>query len=245
MINDVVATLDGGFLVTHMMTKSDNEMATFGEYIKGNLLGSDTGYVISWNLTDGFGQLVNSGGIVSNGIQISDDGKTVFVNYSNGELRRINRLTGNIEASNDTLPPLDNATWTPDGRLLLAGGSQNPVDMVAIMMNCTNLEAGTCPANHVILSADPHTLEAEIIYEGGAGTPGGTDNVATMSELASFLLSFLSNVFVDPATMPEFLRVFVNLNPISLTATSMRGLLQGNIVFGDTILLRLCLRVPS
>jgi hypothetical protein len=188
MINDVVATPDDGFLVTHMMTKSDNEMATFGEYIKGNVLGSDTGYVISWNPTDGFAQLANSSGIVPNGIQISDDGEIVFVNYSNGELRRINRLTGEIEARNDTLPPLDNATWAPNGRLILAGGSQNPVDMVAMMMNCTNLEAGTCPASHVILSVDPDTLASEVIYEGGPDTPGGAGTVGLEVSDGSLLI---------------------------------------------------------
>jgi hypothetical protein len=174
MINDVVATPDGGFLVTHMM---DNNEAMFLEFIKGNLLGQDTGHVISWSPSEGFGKLTNSEGIVPNGIQISGDAEHVFVNYSNGELRRINRLTGESEASNDSLPPLDNATWTLDGQLLLAGGSENMLDMMAIMAVCMGLESGTCPVAHTIVKVDPETLHAKVIYEGGPGTPGGTGTV--------------------------------------------------------------------
>jgi hypothetical protein len=110
------------------------------------------------------------------------------VNYSNGELRRINRLNGEIEASTDTLPPLDNATWTPDGRLLLAGGSQNFLDMMTIMMNCANLESGTCPASHVIIAVDPDTLEHEVVYEGGPDTPGGTGTVGLQVSDGSVLI---------------------------------------------------------
>lgn len=43
-----------------------------------------------------------------------------------------------------------------------------------------------------------------------------------------FPLTFLSNVFVDPATLPSVLRAFVDVNPISLLATASRGLMEGN-----------------
>jgi ABC-2 type transport system permease protein len=40
-----------------------------------------------------------------------------------------------------------------------------------------------------------------------------------------FPLVFASNLMVDPATMPGWLRLFVDVNPISLMATAMRGLM--------------------
>jgi ABC-2 type transport system permease protein len=43
-----------------------------------------------------------------------------------------------------------------------------------------------------------------------------------------FPLTFLSNVFVDPATLPPVLEAFVNVNPISILATASRGLMEGN-----------------
>ena len=51
--------------------------------------------------------------------------------------------------------------------------------------------------------------------------------------MAIFPLTFLSNVFVDPATLPSVLRAFVDVNPISLLATASRGLMDGTAASGD------------
>lgn len=48
-----------------------------------------------------------------------------------------------------------------------------------------------------------------------------------------FPLTFLSNVFVDPETLPSVLRAFVDVNPISLLATASRGLMDGTARAGD------------
>jgi ABC-2 type transport system permease protein len=40
-----------------------------------------------------------------------------------------------------------------------------------------------------------------------------------------FPLVFASNIMVDPATMPSWLRAFVGVNPVSLMATAIRGLM--------------------
>jgi ABC-2 type transport system permease protein len=42
-----------------------------------------------------------------------------------------------------------------------------------------------------------------------------------------FPLTFLSNVFVDPATLPGPLEAFVDVNPISVLATASRSLMAG------------------
>ena len=51
-----------------------------------------------------------------------------------------------------------------------------------------------------------------------------------------FPLTFLSNVFVDPATLPSALRAFVDVNPISTLATTSRGLMNGNAEAGDLLI---------
>jgi ABC-2 type transport system permease protein len=48
-----------------------------------------------------------------------------------------------------------------------------------------------------------------------------------------FPLTFLSNVFVDPATLPSVLEAFVNVNPISFLADASRGLMQGGVEATD------------
>jgi ABC-2 type transport system permease protein len=59
-----------------------------------------------------------------------------------------------------------------------------------------------------------------------------------------FPLTFLSNVFVPPETLPSALEAFVDVNPISILATASRGLMAGNadgsdiaIVLGVAVLL--------
>lgn len=42
-----------------------------------------------------------------------------------------------------------------------------------------------------------------------------------------FPLVFASNIMVDPATMPGWLRAFVNVNPVTLMTTAVRGLMNG------------------
>ena len=48
-----------------------------------------------------------------------------------------------------------------------------------------------------------------------------------------FPLTFLSNVFVEPETLPAGLEAFVEVNPISILATASRGLMAGNASGGD------------
>lgn len=189
MLNAVVATPNGGFLVTHMMPKWGGAFGQFAELLKANVLGIEGGYVLAWQSDKGFQRLANSEGAVANGIAITPDGETVFVNYSmTGELRRINRHTGIVEASNPSLPPLDNVTWTPDGQLLVAGGLADSFLEMLAMMSCSNLEAGTCPGAFAILAVDPMTLESETIYEGGPSTPSGAGTVGLRVRDGSLLI---------------------------------------------------------
>jgi ABC-2 type transport system permease protein len=48
-----------------------------------------------------------------------------------------------------------------------------------------------------------------------------------------FPVTFLSNVFVEPETLPRALEAFVNVNPVSVLATASRGLMEGNADVGD------------
>ena len=43
-----------------------------------------------------------------------------------------------------------------------------------------------------------------------------------------FPLTFLSNVYVDPETLPSGLEAFVNANPVSFLVSACRGLMEGN-----------------
>jgi ABC-2 type transport system permease protein len=55
------------------------------------------------------------------------------------------------------------------------------------------------------------------------------ETVMQMSMTVLFPLTFASNVFVDPATMPGWLQAIVNNNPISHLTTAARGLMHGSV----------------
>ncbi|WP_027499563.1 ABC transporter permease [Rhodococcus sp. UNC363MFTsu5.1] len=57
--------------------------------------------------------------------------------------------------------------------------------------------------------------------------------VMGVSMFILFPLTFASNIFVDPSTMPSWLQAFVNVNPISKLVTAIRGLMAGTLELGD------------
>ena len=54
--------------------------------------------------------------------------------------------------------------------------------------------------------------------------------VLQISMTVLFPLTFASNVFVDPSTMPGWVQSFVKVNPISHLSTAARGLMHGTAV---------------
>ena len=64
-------------------------------------------------------------------------------------------------------------------------------------------------------------------------TPNAVMNVGFT---AIFPLTFLSNTFVEPETLPAALEAFVDVNPISHLVTASRGLMEGTASAGDIFL---------
>jgi ABC-2 type transport system permease protein len=57
--------------------------------------------------------------------------------------------------------------------------------------------------------------------------------ISAVSFLVQFPLTFASNVFVDPQTMPGWLRTTVEVNPVSQLVDAVRGLMQGTVQAGQ------------
>ena len=64
-------------------------------------------------------------------------------------------------------------------------------------------------------------------------SPNAVMNAGFMSV---FPLTFLSNVFVEPETLPGALEAFVNATPISVLATASRGLMEGDAAAADIVI---------
>jgi ABC-2 type transport system permease protein len=60
--------------------------------------------------------------------------------------------------------------------------------------------------------------------------------VMTIGFTAIFPLVFASNIMVDPATMPGWLRAFVDVNPVSLMTTALRGVMGGTATLTEIAL---------
>ncbi|NYZ12720.1 ABC transporter permease [Azospirillum sp. RWY-5-1] len=60
--------------------------------------------------------------------------------------------------------------------------------------------------------------------------------VMTAGFTVLFPLVFASNIMVEPATMPDWLRSIVAVNPVSLITTAVRGLMSGQAAAGDVAL---------
>src|SRR5690606_30409939 len=60
--------------------------------------------------------------------------------------------------------------------------------------------------------------------------------VLTLSWVVIMPLTFASNIYVDPATMPGWLQAFVAVNPVTHIVTATRGLLDGTLSAGDVAL---------
>ena len=62
----------------------------------------------------------------------------------------------------------------------------------------------------------------------------GTPNSVMMSSfLILFPLTFASNIFVDPRTMPSWLEAIVGANPITHLVTAVRALMHGSVAAGQ------------
>lgn len=57
------------------------------------------------------------------------------------------------------------------------------------------------------------------------------ESVMYASMMVLFPLTFLSNVLVDPQTMPSWLQVGVRINPITHVVTAVRGLMHGTVTW--------------
>lgn len=59
------------------------------------------------------------------------------------------------------------------------------------------------------------------------------NSVMGVSMMILFPLTFISNIFVDPSTLPGWLQAFVDVNPISHAATASRELMNGTATWSQ------------
>jgi ABC-2 type transport system permease protein len=61
------------------------------------------------------------------------------------------------------------------------------------------------------------------------------ESVMTTSMLLLFPMTFVSNIFVDPKTMPGFMQTIISFNPVTHLTNAARGLMHGNVLGKDVM----------
>jgi len=177
--NDLVNLRDGGFLASHMMPKSEESMATFK-----SLLGLDTGHVMRWSPENVFRKVPGTEGPFPNGIEISADESTIFLNvYMAGEVRKIDLGSGELLGMAKIANP-DNITWGNDGLLVASH-----VDGIAELLACSDIVEGACGFAFEIVSLDPDSMQSTTLIE-HRGAPMGAATVALQIGERIYLGSF-------------------------------------------------------
>jgi hypothetical protein len=116
--NSVAPLPDGGMVVTDMFDPGDEKASD------KLAAGENTGAVYEWHPHTGFVLVPGSQLSGNNGIEVSRDGKWIYVAaWGNKAVVRLSRNGGESDKP-ETLPVgflADNLRWAPDGKLLLAG----------------------------------------------------------------------------------------------------------------------------
>ena len=116
-LNSVVPLPDGGFIGSDYLARNDNTARARMQ------AGGINGALWEWHTALGWRKVPGSEASGPNGLELSKDGKTIYVNAWGGQ--SFFRLSlGQTPPKRDTIPldfRPDNMRWAPDGSLLVAG----------------------------------------------------------------------------------------------------------------------------
>ncbi|MCH2171426.1 hypothetical protein MK489_11630 [Myxococcota bacterium] len=176
-LNSVAALPGGGFVTTEMMSREGGMEAVVEGFTSGDPV---KGRVWQWLPSDGWSEVPGSEMVLPNGIEVSADGRELFVNASgDNEVVVLSRESHQI-VRRVSLPGTDNARWATDGRLVVASLVADP----AMFHVCVDLHSGACPLEFQIVAIDPDSMETEVLYHNqGAPMGGGTVGLVVGDDL--------------------------------------------------------------
>ena len=114
-LNSVRALPDGGFLTTNFLPR--------GQSIQSLMSGGKNGELWEWHASSGWQKVPGSETSGANGIELSDDGKTIYAAaWGSQSFFRLSRGTNPpVRTEIDLGFRIDNIHWARDGKLLGAG----------------------------------------------------------------------------------------------------------------------------
>ncbi|MFT4585306.1 MAG: hypothetical protein ACI915_003035 [Gammaproteobacteria bacterium] len=181
-LNDVVTLPNGGFAATNMMPRDFTREQIFAVEASK----ADSGYVLEWQVDSGWRKLPGTEGALTNGIEVSPDGKVLYINYYLGsQVAAVERETGKRLWTIEVEGP-DNTTWAPDGKLLVATHQHTTLRDI---LKCSDADIEFCPIAYEIMAVDPATGSHSLRYQGG-GAPMAAATVGVQIGQTLYLGSF-------------------------------------------------------
>ncbi|GAB5412460.1 MAG: hypothetical protein Cons2KO_00630 [Congregibacter sp.] len=173
--NDVAALPGGGFLATDPISASWQLPK-----LLGGAVGVGSGRVYRWDPESAYRAVPNTEGAYPNGITLSADKQSFYVNYyQEGEVREHDLESGEI-LNRQAVEQPDNSTLTADGSLLVASHHASLFTLLVALTSAEN-ERTTIP--YSIIAIDTASFSKSVRFysvgeEMGAGTvavPVGDD----------------------------------------------------------------------
>ncbi len=178
--NDVAALPEGGFLVSRMYSRGSSTG------LLRALLGMDTGYVYRWTTETGFTALPGTEAPFPNGIVVSADGKSFFMNaWGGSEVRKYSLPESKLLAVAQ-IPSPDNSNWASDGRLLVASHHYGWSNLLS---GLPNDDGSPVKMPFAIVAINPQTMTSETLVE-LEGPPMGAGTAAVEVDGYLFIGSF-------------------------------------------------------
>jgi len=185
-INDVAMAADGSFVATHMMPR--DQAATMLDRSPAD--GVKSGALVSWQRGAGWRRIPGTDGALPNGVQVSADGRVVYVDlYLENAVAAFARDSGRElwRASVGGAP--DNMSITPSGDLLVA---VHPVPLATIRDTCLSKSLELCELPFIVYAIESGTGAVREVHAGG-GAPIGGVTVAVESGGHIYLGAYAGN----------------------------------------------------
>lgn len=184
-LNDVAGLPEGGFLVTHMADKG-SEVSSLVKSLRGE----NTGYVYHWSREAGYRPLEQTWVNFPNGIIMSPDGESFFLNaYFGNAVHHFSWPSLERLGSTPVEKP-DNNSWTRDGKLLVA--SQHAATLPLILSLGHGVETpALLPFS--IVEIDPKTHQRTNTPVQREGLPMGAGTVGVLHDTGLYVGSYVGD----------------------------------------------------
>lgn len=128
-LNSIVGLREGGFIATNFLPRGGDPAEAFRKMTAGE----NNGELWEWHPGTGWAKIAGTAGSGLNGVEISADGKTLYVAaWGSQSFMRIVRDGSSPPQSVALGFRADNVRWSPDGMLLIAGQTEKGSKVLSI-----------------------------------------------------------------------------------------------------------------